>query len=152
MHIFWGGLWCLTPLSTIFQLYCGSQFYWWRKPPTYNVVWKFTQSISIFPPLKPTREMEWTWYENKIQKHVTFDLEPELKVHWLCIWTKIGQTQGTVWTKSDNLCKISECPAVFLNKFNKYKSSYNILNSKESADFLICEYIKPIWYTECLLK
>jgi hypothetical protein len=45
------GLECLTTLSTIFRLYHGSQFYWWRKPeyPEKNTVhWKIDFTNKLF--------------------------------------------------------------------------------------------------------
>jgi hypothetical protein len=41
------GLWCLAPLSAIFHLYRGIQFYWWRKSDDlYHIMYRvhFTMS------------------------------------------------------------------------------------------------------------
>ena len=37
------GLWGLTQLSTIYQLYSGSQFYWWRKPESLEKIIDLSQ-------------------------------------------------------------------------------------------------------------
>ena len=40
------GLWCLTTLSTIGQLYCGDQCHWWRKPEYQEKTTDLSQVIS----------------------------------------------------------------------------------------------------------
>ena len=40
-YLAWLFVWCLTPLSTIFQLYYGGQVYWWRKSVYPQALTKF---------------------------------------------------------------------------------------------------------------
>ena len=57
------GLWCLTTLSTIFQLYLGGQFYSWRKPE-YPKKTTDTDKLYHIMLYRVLPVMRWIWTHN----------------------------------------------------------------------------------------
>ena len=61
-----GVLWCLMLLSTIIQLYCGSQFYWWRKQDYPEKTTDLPQVIDYF---KSSHHSEVSIFNSGIQSY-----------------------------------------------------------------------------------
>jgi hypothetical protein len=66
MFFTWLGLWCLTQLSTIFQLYPGGQFYWWMKPEYLQKTTNLSQVTDEFS-IKIRASSEWLLGEHQVR-------------------------------------------------------------------------------------